>query len=429
MPPGLERFSRFKDLPYDVRHKIWQEIIYTPGIHFLKFERNHVPRVSVHEEFSDDEFELSEAHSPRRPEPGKAQSRTSKKKYTATLKPIFPLPAADLSYYTSKTKTLAQLSFSCNEASNEVYRVVTKPDNLTLDNGRLIAFAKSSDIICIDYPDLLSTRRLSSWAECLNTSQLRKIRRLAVRYQPEWDEERRFCRVCGQYHEIYPGSRKEQAPRRHLYEFAALFPNLESFYFIDHLIVRQSSELTDDEQADPRWLGPSDRARVMEELSARGSGRGKPQQSEKFESGGIGGRTYFEIDRNLCKVCKVHSHVFNMLEWVQANYIAYCEKRGPKKHKHPQVVRFAVLACEWKHERLVADKIPQKSSMIPRKVWKMKNRKHSRQRVQNDLELIDAMNALKLESVCRNFDAPSSLPVIFGDEGVSAYEFTFTKTA
>ncbi|KAK9773407.1 hypothetical protein AB5N19_02491 [Seiridium cardinale] len=426
MPSGLERFLRFKDLPYDIRHKIWEDVIFTPGIHFLKFERNEARTISFDDEsddedlFDDDEDDLPEPQNPRRPESGKALGTESKKRFTATLKPIFPLPAADMSYYMTKSKALAQLSLSCNEAAYEVDRVTSKPDNLTLDSGRLIALANSSDIICIDYPDLLHTRGLSSWANTLDLSQLSRIRRVAVRYQPSWDEERRFCRICGRYHEILPGSRKEQAPRRHLYEFAALFPNLETFYFVDHLIVRRPSGLSEDEHADPRWLGPSDRARVMAELSVS-SKEGK--KAERFESGSDG-RTYFEIDRELCTVCKVHSHVFNMLEWVQENYVAHCEK-DTNKHRGPRGVRFAVLACEWGQEQLVAEKIKKKPPPLSTtKSRKSQKRRHKRI-TNDDPELLEAMMALRLESSYRDFALPAGLPVVFGDEGVSTFEFTF----
>ncbi|WP_234038595.1 hypothetical protein, partial [Erythrobacter sp. YJ-T3-07] len=95
LPPGLERFSYFKDLPYDLRYKIWQEAIYTPGIHFLKYERNHVSRISIDQEpFDNGEDSLLEQQSVRSSESGKVISNTRRKRYTATLAPIFPLPAA-----------------------------------------------------------------------------------------------------------------------------------------------------------------------------------------------------------------------------------------------------------------------------------------------------------------------------------------------
>lgn len=420
LPAGLGIFSRFKDLPYDIRHKIWEHLMYTPGIHFLKFERNRVSRFSSdddHENSSTDgglsgsTVNTSSSQGSRRSGSGVVVNKPIKR-YSATLKPVLPLPSADLSYHVTKSKTLAQLSDSCNEAAFEVSRATSQPDNLTLDNGRLITLAKSFDIVCIDYPDLPYTRRLGQWASDLDTAQLAKIHHIAVRYHPSWDEERYLCRVCGLYHEVLPGSRKNQAPRKHLYEFAALFPNLETFYLIDHLIVRRPL-LSEDEHADPRWLGPSDRARFMAELPVS---KGRP---ETFESRGL---TYLEVDRRLCKVCKVHSHVFNMLEWVQENYVAFCERKARHKHKDLNSVRFAVLACEWAQKKLVAGKEQRAVGL------KKRRRKELTRRmvVQEDHVLIEAMNALKLESTYRDYPVPPSLPVVFGDEGRSAFAFTLT---
>jgi hypothetical protein len=185
------------------------------------------------------------------------------------------------------------------------------------------------------------------------------------------------------------------------------------------MIVRRPSGLSEDEQADLRWLGQSYRARIIMELSVSGPCSRGGMNAERFHSGGDG-RTYFEIDRELCKVCKVHSHVFNMLGWMQENYIAHCEK-GPDKHKRPRNVRFAVLACEWEQKKLVADKKHKQQSTVR----KSSPKKSPKSIAENDMEILEAMNALTLESVYRGFSRLSNLPVVFGDEGESSYKFTF----
>ncbi|KAF7533329.1 hypothetical protein G7054_g7181 [Neopestalotiopsis clavispora] len=420
LPPGLERFNRFKELPYDIRHKIWEELIYSPGIHFLKFERNF-PRILASIESSsdeeddpsdDDSYGPSGSQNPRRGGSSKAAPKVSKT-FTATLKPIFPLPAADLSYHIQKTKTLTQISLSCNEGAYEVNRVISRPDNLRLDNGRLISLANSSDIICIDYPDIFSTRGLGPWAQRLDTSQLNNVKRLAIRYHPDWDRKYHFCRICGRYHELFPSPRKEQAPRRHIYQFAALFPRLEKFYLLDHLIVRQPPGTDAHESL---WLESSDRARLMAEFAASDS---PGKHGERFSSGT--GRVYYEVDRNNCNECKVHSHVFNMLEWVQENYVEVCEKKPRGKHQNPKSVKFAVLACEWDTTKLVADKVeqPETAPTLAQKSRRKRCRKRRRIVNHKDSKIVQAMHALKLEP---NRD---TLPVVFGDHGKSSYEFSF----
>ncbi|ETS85025.1 hypothetical protein PFICI_03050 [Pestalotiopsis fici W106-1] len=421
LPPGLERFVRFKDLPYDIRHKIWEQLIYSPGIHFLKFERNFPLILPLDDSSSSEEDTTSDdgstgpsgSQNPRRQDLSKTRPKIPKT-FTATLKPIFPLPAADLSYHIQKTKTLTQISLSCNEGAYEVNRIISRPDNLTLDNGRLISFANSSDIVCIDYPDIFSTRGLGSWAQSLDTSQLNNVRRLAVRYHPDWDKKYHFCRICGRYHQWLPSPRKEQVPRRHLYQFATLFPRLETFYLLDHLIVRQPPGI--DVEEDSRWLGPSDRARLMAEFAASDNNE---KRGERFQSGT--GRVYYEVDRNNCNECKVHSHVFNMLEWVQENYVEMCEKKPRGKHQDPKSVKFAVLACEWETTKLVADKIeqPEKTPTRAQNHKRKRARKQKRIFSQEVSELEQDMGSLKLET------NQNSLPVVFGDHGQSSYLFSF----
>lgn len=422
LPPGIERFSRFKELPYDIRHKIWEQLIYTPGIHFLKFERNDFRSLWLVEDLDSDEDAVSESENSllpssqntRTPESINATSAPSKR-YSATLVPVFPMPAADLSYHIAKNKTLTQLSLSCNEAANEVSRITSRPGNLRLDNGRLISLANSSDVVCIDYPDIFLARGLGPWAKNLNTAQLSNIRRLAVRYLPEWDAQRRLCRYCGRYHELLSGSRKEQAPRRHLYQFAALFPQLETFYFLDHLIVRQPSGVVAEE--DPRWLGPSDRARLMAKYAAS-EDQGK--FDEPIRSGT--GRVYYEVDRKNCGECKVHSNVFKTLEWVRENYIELCEKKPQVKHKDPRSVKFAILACEWNEEKLVADQVqqPEATQNQPRKQKRHMTKKQRRFISRSSAGLTQAMSALNLEE-----HAPNTPPVVFGGNGNFVYEFSF----
>lgn len=398
MPPGLEKFSRFAQLPYDIRHKIWEHIIFTPGIHFLRFERNDLPRFASDDDDDSSDYDTTDDEG----EVGRGKAMTkATKQYSASLTPIFPLPAADMSYYITASKTLAQLSLVCNESAYEVDLVTKKPNNLTLDNGRLISLATSSDVICIDYPDLCYPRGLGKWADNLDLEQLGKVRRLAVRYQPEWDEERRLCRRCGRYHHAV----RKELPRRHLYEFLALFNNLETFFFIDYLIVRKpnNQQLDGCEESDLRWLGPHARAKMM---ALSGVDKG-----ERFESGG---RTYYEIDRELTRACKVNSHVFNMLEWLQGNYTRYCEKKRARRHSSPRRVKFSVLACEWDHENMKNEKKRPSPVNVPRT-----------RGAPIEPALKEAMHALKLEDQNKAFDRPAYIPVVFGDEGVSKYEFTF----
>lgn len=234
VPRSLQQFDLFWKLPYDIRHMIWECVIFTPGIHFLKFvETVDTPAVHTHV-FTGPNSGLSTTLPERRIE-NMQDAETFF--HTATLKPVYPFACADNSYYIVLNKTLTLLRDSYDEAADLVEKVLAQPGNLTLANGQLAMLQRSSDVVCIDYPNMAHGRHLGRWAEHLQLDQLAKIRRLAVRYHHGWDSQEMVCGYCGRVHS-YHG--KNPSPR-HVYEFAALFKNLEDFYFIDCLTVRSSS--------------------------------------------------------------------------------------------------------------------------------------------------------------------------------------------
>ncbi|KAK8094797.1 hypothetical protein PG997_001482 [Apiospora hydei] len=401
MPPGLERFPLFFSLPYDIRYKIWKEVVYVPGIHFLKFEAPRTPpRRPNSDEDSDREDDDAASSQSSRRQPRERQ-RDATPLYSANLKPIYPLPAADLSYYITANKNLTKLSLSCGEAAELLRMSTNKPGNLVLDSARLISLAGSDDVICIDYPDLNWSRNLGSWASKLNQTQLDSVRRLAVKYHPEWDEDRRRCRLCGRVH----GSVKPHV-HHHLYEFAALFKNLERFYFIDYHTIRRSvskdlSRLSLDNE--PRWPGPS---------SGHGIAGG-----QKFLSGG---RTYYELDP---QDCQLNSKVFAKLDWVRSEYITYC-KADPERHSNPAKVKFWVLGCEWDYEQL---EYRQNAAHLA-KGRSPRRKSHTRGNAQQ-ADIANMMEKMELngdKGGHRDFEQPAGLPVQFGGNNDSTYQFEFS---
>ncbi|KAK8087310.1 hypothetical protein PG994_002284 [Apiospora phragmitis] len=401
MPPGLERFPLFFNLPYDIRYKIWKEVIYVPGIHFLKFEATRTPPRRPDSD-DDSDWEGGDAasflRSRRQP---RERKRDAKPLYSATLKPVYPLPAADLSYYITANKTMAMLSLSCGEAAALVKMSTNKPGNLVLDSARLISLGGSDDVICIDYPDLYSSHVLGVWSHNLNQTQLDAVRRLAIKYHPEWDENRRRCRLCGHVH----GSVKPHI-HHHLYEFAALFKNLERFYFVDFHTIRRSvskdsSRLS---QGTPRWPGPSS--------SGHGIAGG-----QKFLSGG---RTYYELDP---QDCQLNSKVFGKLDWVRSEYVAYCKERPETRHSNPEKVKFWVLGCEWDYEQLEHRQNAAhlaKSRNSRRRVY---TRSHAKQA--DITRMMERMELNGNEGASQVLYQPASLPVRFGGFNESTYPFKF----
>ncbi|KAI1106413.1 hypothetical protein F4804DRAFT_42800 [Jackrogersella minutella] len=383
----LERFSCFSDFPYDIRLQIWETIIYTPGIHFLKFEHNDDAVVEDSDSVTDD----GESITDRMPvsEIGKG---TKQAKFTSTLKPVFPFPAADKSYYLTMNKTITQLSLACNEAKSLIDGLISRPGNLILDNGRLVLLERSSDIVCFDYPGASWSRSLGYWADQLDLEQLSRIRRVAIRYSTKWDEECRVCRTCGIIHNFHRNH--DNTRPRHAYEFAALFKNLETFYFMDCLAVRKQRDKS----------MPTSCIYAKQAYGDRG---------EHFASG-EGGRTYYEVDP---QHCKVNTHVFRTLEWVRDNYITHCQKRS-KGHANPESVKFKVLTCEWDTEELVPIK------QLESKPTRAGNKGYRTQvaNVTHDMKKLKLTDAHRLSTP--DTKLYSGLPVVFGDGGKSKFEFT-----
>ncbi|KAI2622615.1 hypothetical protein GGS21DRAFT_494404 [Xylaria nigripes] len=385
MPRSLQKFDLFWQLPYDIRHMIWEEVIFTPGIHFLKFVG--ALDASPMRVFASASASTG-AHSggfpaalPERRAEGRHHSEGLV--YSATLEPIFPISYADNSHYITMNKTLARLRTSCNEARLLVDQVLAQPDNVTLNNGQLVMLQRSSDVICIDYPNMTHARSLGEWAERLDLGQLAKVRRLAVRYYHEWDNDL-ICGYCGRAHS-YHGNHPFP---KHVYEFAALFKNLETFYFIDYLTVRKPPHAQCPVQAQD---GPH----------------------ERFASG-EGGRTYFEVDP---KTCTTHTHVFETLKWVQSNYIAHCicNSQGPSR---PENVRFKVLACEWESDRkLVTIKYQPTAQTTPIRKKRMKS--HA-----SDLTTSSHITPTAFDGSISQPTNASTPPVVFGDEGQSKFDFS-----
>ncbi|KAJ2987592.1 hypothetical protein NUW58_g4418 [Xylaria curta] len=245
-PPCFQRFNGFARLPYDIRYMIWRDVIYTPGIHFLRLVKNpyYTPAEYMSEQYAFASVLVI-------PGPSHAASRENRVEatldaegiaiveahpqlFSATLKPVIDLACADNSYYVTKNKTLAQLRESCDEAGSLIKKLLAQPGNLNLYGGQLVSLERSSDIVCIEYPNMTHCRSLGTWADHLDLGQLAKIRRLAIRYHHEWDNGL-LCDECGRNKSCAKGHSYPQ----HVYEFAALFKNLEAFYFIDYLTLRQ----------------------------------------------------------------------------------------------------------------------------------------------------------------------------------------------
>ncbi|KAI1812705.1 hypothetical protein GGS20DRAFT_520025 [Poronia punctata] len=392
IPPSLQGFHAFVKFPYDIRHMIWESIILTPGIHFLKFVEALDTSASGTRAAPDPSSgHSSSIHVERRNE-GTRDARHPL--YSALLKPHFPRLCADNSHYTTMGGILANLRNSCQEARYVVDRALAHPDNLALDNGRLVTLHQSADIVCIDFPGLVHGRSLGKWRERLDPTQLAKVRRLAIRYQHEWDDAR-MCSYCGQSHSRH---QKQHPHPRHVYEFAALFKNLEEFYFLDYLTVTNKSSHM-----------PCHSNQQTQDTKSKG---------KRFASG-QSGRSYFEVDPS---TCTTYTRAHDTLSWVQRNYIRHCRRKslGPL---NPEKVGFKILGCEWDADQqsaLVKKPEPQATQTRP----KRKKRAGVRNRARRNTAPSQRSSTLDPTSQSHQLIECNTLPVVFGDNGKSKFDFS-----
>ncbi|KAI0479501.1 hypothetical protein GGR56DRAFT_673419 [Xylariaceae sp. FL0804] len=403
VPERYRVFEPFTRLPEDLRYMVWQKSIFYSGIHFLSF-------VETDDQGPHGNQQILSGHQPILPLPGSGGNSDGDgggdgepagraSNFSATLQPTFPLPKADKSYYVIRNEAFSRLSQSCREARDVVAVHVAHANNLTLDGGQLVVLDGSSDVVCISHPDVLSSGHLGRWAARLDGAQLARIRRLVVRYSRSWETDAQVCPSCGRRHEFAHVARPH-----HVYELAALFENLETFYFLDSFAVRQ-----------PALPGQP----LCQEAACRA-------KKERFASAERG-RAYVDVDPH---TCLVFTAVWRTLGWVRRNYLRHCRlrSRGPER---PEAVQFKVMTCEWDEAaKLKYRRYRYQQSRATHSHPAPPRRSRPSPSLSLSLSLsalTDAMRNLRLDGGPDQaiVAASSSLPVFFGDGGRSKFDFTF----
>ncbi|KAK1975047.1 hypothetical protein LZ30DRAFT_786573 [Colletotrichum cereale] len=381
IPASARSFHLFSMLPPEIRHQIWEDAILEPGMHFLRLKTAaraaHLPSPLVASPIDDNDDEVQSnpiLDFDREPLPSKL--------WPATLEPRYPTPQANLSNYINLNRTLAKLSVTCFEAATVVRRLVNQPGSIKLSGGRIVSLAFSNDVVCLEY---LSANNFRSWCRMsldIECSELANIRHVAIPYCHGWEAASTAfrCSHCGSQH----GAGVNKVYPVHLYEFLARhLPNLQTFYFIDYLIVKKSfspakkaqdpghgivspheslsrTQNTASENLDKRKQeealydnpSPNKTANLFTPAQAGSNNTANDATPSSLSSQGGAPRKTFKSDgRIFCELDEdewnVKSRVVDTLSWIRKRFILYATRSKLSRHAHPENVKFKVMVCEW----------------------------------------------------------------------------------
>ncbi|KAM0351517.1 hypothetical protein ACHAPU_002522 [Fusarium lateritium] len=419
IPHDCRTFPLFARLPPEIRAQIWQSTLDTPGMHFLKIDTDWHPSTGLGRWWIKESHllhanldEEDENIDPIALEVKREISPTSK--VYATLKPLYPTPQADISYYTNLHQQLAKLSVTCNEAAIISRGLTNRSTTFRLNNGRIISLSPSSDVIYLEYvpPEIYEDNIRFSKALCC--SGLDQIRKVAVRYCHKWYERQstRRCPNCGQIHNVSDGIRYP----KHLYRFLAQYlPNLEQFYFVDYLILRKTpgGEVQTEEESQQFSNGAKRKLLTGKFYLVANCVAAKPC---RFKGGN---RSYFEADE---QDWKISSRVFIVKSWLQEQFVKYAKTSKLSKHKNPGKVEFGVLACEWNIEPPTERK---KVPVTPVKKGRNK-RAHSEERAFSRTRRLSMQRGTGPITERLPYSLTTRYPFVFDACGSNKFDFTFS---
>ncbi|EXK46704.1 hypothetical protein IWW34DRAFT_716873 [Fusarium oxysporum f. sp. albedinis] len=405
IPEDCRTFSPFPRLPPEIRAQIWQATLETPGMHFLKIDTDWHPATGLgkwwlkeplflHASIEDHDEEVdSMALEVRR------EARPTAMVY-GTLKPLYPTPQADISYYTNLHQQLTKLSVTCNEAAAVANSLTNRSTNFRLNTGRIVSLNSSSDIIYLEYVPPEVYEDSIRFNKVLNCSGLDQIRKIAVRYCHKWYEQQspRRCPNCGLIHNTPDRVRYP----KHLYRFLAQYlPNLEQFFFVDYLILRKSD-----------LNATTDRHGFQSNLKAKTG-------TCRFEGGN---RSYFEADT---QDWTINSRVLQVKSWLQENFVKYAKSSSLSAHKNPEQVEFGVLACEWNVE---PPSEPKKALATPVKKGRNKRANSEEHALSRTNRRGSTPTVSSPVTVNLPLEVAVNFPFVFDACGSNNFEFTFSMS-
>lgn len=432
IPPALRQFTCFSRLPIELQDQIWEATVDDPGVQWLRLDHPSGRNIwGVHGLSAPPLTHNDSAKSPQETEedPIKVECRFESTPLSTRAYISHPeSPLADKSWHVYVEKQMATLMATTQRSQNHAIRMMKKADIEAFSweqyhgSRHFIMLDGSRDLAFIEY---LPTHLYAS--DCtlnvlFDTDHLAKFRNVAVRYHADWQvnlDPAAVCPQCGRFH----GSTRAVTPR-HLYQFLArTFPNLETVWLVDYMMVEK--------QLGPRpahnydrscWRGKSCHARGRLSIETKiGSGASSTSAMKQNP------RYFRAIDRTFCEATDeswfIKKRVTSLRDWLQDAYLRYSRHSLYACHKSPEKVKFGILGC--RHNQTT-----RTTAEIAAKRIRMKKREADAdpatiRKTRRKLSLSADQSIFSFDYAFESPEPPSEQMHIFGSGTLSGFKFDF----
>ncbi|KAH7320859.1 hypothetical protein B0I35DRAFT_407890 [Stachybotrys elegans] len=312
MPPDLLTFHPFPRLPPEIRFKIWEDVLVTSQIHFLKLQSPSYWRTHAWGPPAAPPNDGSEEENPVAREV-KYEVLPGRSWHTGLMPNFYFTSDQRGRYYSETRRQIKHLELTCKESAQVVKNLVRRSKRVSLRDDTSLMLAHSSDMVCLEYmPDSVYDGGCSLDVK-IYCHGLETIRRVAMRFSHVWGEvgTSQLCSWCRGNHREADG---REYPS-HIYQFLARHvPSLEEFFLIDYYSIPKRNEAP---------AAPSN-ARVCKWY--------------------MNSRSYCEANPH---EWTTKPEVEEVRSWLQKRFVQYASTSKLSRHQNPSAVHFGILACEW----------------------------------------------------------------------------------
>ena len=432
IPPALRQFTYFSRLPLELQDQIWEATVDDPGVQWLRLDHPSGRNIwGVHGlsapplTHNDNVKSLQETEE----DPIKLECQFESTPLSTRAHISHPEnPLADKSWHVYVEKQMATLMATTQRSQNHAVRMIRKADIEAFSWGQhhgsrhFVMLDGSRDLAFIEYLPAHLYASDCSLNVLFDTEYLAKFRNVAVRYHADWQvnlDPAAVCSQCGRFH----GSTRAVTPR-HLYHFLArTFPNLETVWLVDYMMVeKQIGPKADHTYDRSYWRGKSFHARQRLTVETKiGSGALSTSAMTKHP------RYFRAIDRTFCEATdrswSVKERVTSLRDWLQDAYLRYSRHSMYACHKSPEKVKFGILGC--RHDQTTRMTAERTAKRIRMKKREADADPVTMRKTRRKLSLSADQSIFSFNHAYENPESSPEQMHIFGNGTLSGFKFGF----